>query len=142
MTLSALVLLLGCNGGNFEGRDVTDTDGFEENTDEDPPVIAHEPVEGTQSFGVDVPIEATVTDGEGDGVLYVYLHYKNEIDGNSDWHRINMIAAGDVWTGTIQGDDMNGGGIDYYIEAVDRAQNSAFDPEDGADDPYHFRIAE
>jgi hypothetical protein len=32
--------------------------------------------------------------------------------------------------------------MDYYLEAVDKAQNEAYAPSRGGDDPYHFRLYE
>lgn len=136
----ALLALLGCTGSNIDSRDNTDS-GLQEEIDETPPVIVHEPIEGTQTHGVDVPITATITDADS-GVLFAYLYYKNEIGGDADWKRKVMVASGEVYSASIDGDDMNGGGVDYYIEAVDKAQNTAWAPEDGRDDPYHFRLSE
>lgn len=139
MSLFALVLLVGCDGG----IEVNPQDsGLEEEIDEDPPVIVHTPVDGTQTFGSDVAIEATVTD-EDSGVLFVYIFYKNEVDGPADWEKDMLISAGDgKFTGRIPGDGHNSGGVDYYLEAVDREQNTVFSPKDGEEDPYHYRLAE
>lgn len=139
--VSFLALLVGCTGDNLSSNNTNKDEGFEEEADESAPLIEHEPIDGTQTFGVDVPIEAVVTD-EGTGVLFVYLHYKNEVDGEADWTRLLLVATEGVYSGKIKGSDMRGGGVDYYIEATDYAQNPAFAPEDGGDDPYHFRIAE
>ncbi len=140
LRLTILALLVGCESG-LTSNNVNKDDDFEEEVDEDPPIIVHDPVGTTQTFGVDVPIEATVTD-EGSGVLFVYLHYKNETDGAQDWKEINMQGVEGVYTQSIRGSDMRGGGVDYFIEAVDYAQNTAFAPDDGQDDPYHFRTSE
>lgn len=142
LRMSLLALLAGCSGDDFTTTNVSKDEGFEEEPDVDAPVIVHEEVVETQTFGVDVPIEATVTD-EGSGVLFVYLKYKNEIDGSADWERAPMTTTGGgVYSGTIRGNSMRGGGVDYYIEAVDYAENFGFSPDDGAESPYHFRIAE
>jgi hypothetical protein len=138
--LSVLVLLAGCDQ-DLTTNQLTDEDGFEEETDDVAPVIVHDPITETQAFGQDVPITATVTD-EGTGVVFVHLYYKNEIDGPTDWVDVILFAAGDEYTGTIRGADMRGGGVDYYLSATDRAQNEALAPDDGDGDPYHFRIAE
>lgn len=135
-----LALLVGCNDGLLDTEDVN-KDKVVEEIDEEPPLIVHDPVTGTHAFGVDVVITATVTDNVR--VAYVWLFYKNEVDGASDWEKVNMLPSGEnVYTGTISGDDHRGGGVDYYIETSDLSQNEAWAPEDGPDDPYHFRIAE
>ncbi|MDP2317262.1 MAG: hypothetical protein Q8P41_30525 [Pseudomonadota bacterium] len=136
-----LALLVGCENDPIQTTNVNKDGELVEEVDEDAPEILHEAIAGTQTFGADVSIEATVTDADS-GVLFVYLHYKNEIDGSADWENVILTAAGDIYSGTIRGSDHRGGGIDYYIEAVDRSQNSAFAPDDGESDPYHFRIAE
>lgn len=144
MTLSVtlLTLLASCSGSGFTTTNVNKDGDFQEEEDEDGPVILHEEVTETQTFGLDVPVEATVTD-EGTGVLFVYLYYKNEIDGSADWRNSLMTTTGGgVYSGTIRGNDMRGGGVDYYIEAVDYAENYGYAPERGGDGPYHFRIAE
>jgi hypothetical protein len=138
--LSVLVLLVGC-GPDLTTNQLTDDDGFEEEEDETPPSIVHDPITETQTFGQDVPISATVSD-ESTGVLFVHLFYKNEVDGASDWVDVIMFQSGEEYTGTIRGADMRGGGVDYYLSAVDKAQNTAFAPDDGDGDPFHFRIAE
>ena len=82
MTFSILAtLLVGCDA-DLTSRNVDTDDGLQEEED-DPPVIEHDAIEGTQTFGADVPIAATVTDA-GTGVLFVYLHYKNDGDGSAD----------------------------------------------------------
>lgn len=134
------LLLAGCGSG-LTSTNVNKDGDFEEEVDELAPVIVHTAVTETQTFGEDVAIEATVTD-EGSGVLFVYLYYKNETDGSADWTRSILTPNGDIYTGTIQGEDQRGSGVDYYLEAVDKQQNTSWAPEDGDDDPYHFRVAE
>ncbi|MES2638232.1 MAG: hypothetical protein V4850_02070 [Myxococcota bacterium] len=142
LSVFAFALLVGCNADDPTVVDPNKDKPVEEEPDEEPPIIVHEAVTGTQTFGADIAIQATVTDLDGQ-VAYVELHYKNEVDGASDWKKIPMPpASGDVYSGTIPGDDHRGGGVDYYIEAVDYAQNVAFSPDGGESDPYHFRIAE
>jgi hypothetical protein len=143
LSVFAFALLVGCD---TDGPTVVDVDKdkvAEEEPDEDPPVIEHEAVTGTQTFGADIAIQATVTDLDG-RVAYVYLHYKNEVAGSAEWDYVPMTPAGDtdVYSATLPGDRHRGGGVDYYIEAVDFAQNVAYSPNGGESDPYHFRIAE
>ena len=141
LSVFALALLVGCGDGTIDTVDVN-KDGIVEEIDEDPPIIVHTPVEGTQTFGADVAIEAIVTD-PGGAVVIVQLSYKISTDGAGDWQKQRLITTGnDVYTGTIPGEDHSGSGVNYYIEAIDRSQNSGFSPEDGKDDPYHFRVAE
>jgi len=141
-SLFTIALMVGCDS-SLSTIDGSKDAVIVEEEDETPPTIEHTPITGTQTFGSDVAIEATVTDGEdGVGVLFVYLNYKNEIDGSDGWEKLILTASGDVYTGTIPGEDHRGGGVDYFIEAIDRMQNAAFSPEDGESDPYHFRIAE
>jgi hypothetical protein len=86
-------------------------------------------------------VAATVTD-DGDGVFMVTLYYKNENAGEADWRTKTMVAQGDLYTGTIPGEDHHSGGVHYYIEASDKAQNVASEPDEGADDPHHIRLYE
>ena len=146
LSVIALALLVGCDNDAFDTENVGKDKEVEVPPDEEPPVLIHDPVSGTQIFGSDIAIQATVRD-EGSRIAYVALYYKNEVDGAADWERATMMPAGEVpegevYSGTIRGDDHRGGGVDYYIEAVDTSQNSGFAPEDGESDPYHFRIAE
>lgn len=138
MSVWTLAILLGAGCGAGLTSNQVATDDFEEEVDEEAPVIQHEPVTDTQPFGSDVPISATIVD-EGSGVLFAYLRYKNEIDGSDGWEELMLIPSGDVYTSTIRGEDQRGGGVDYYIEAVDKEQNASSVPEDGASDPFHFR---
>lgn len=140
LRVSLLALLIGCDD-DVRSNQVNKDEGFEEEVDEDPPLIEHTPVTETQTFGVDVPVSATVTD-EASTVLFVYLHYKNVTDGDQDWKQLLMPPSGTVYSGAIKGTDMHSSGIDYYLEAVDSSQNIAYAPEDGPDDPYTFRVAE
>lgn len=140
LSLIALALLVGCNSDPLTTTDVNKDKPVEEEVDDELPVITHESISETQTFGADVGIQATVTDD--DTVSFVILHYKNEVDGSADWEKDDMLPSGDVYTGTIDGADHRGGGVDYYIEARDRSQNKAYSPDGGASDPYHFRLAE
>lgn len=104
------------------------------------PVITHTPVSETQAFRSDVLITAEVTDESR--ITFVTLHYKNDTAGSKDWKKVNMAVVEGAYSGTIKGTDHSGSGMDYYIEASDSAQNTCYSPEEGAQDPYHFRIAE
>jgi hypothetical protein len=134
----AMVVLAGC-GDQLTSSNVGNQGTIEEEVDVDPPEIVHEAITDTQTFGADVPITATVTDADS-GVLFVYLHYKNQDDGADDWNQSILMASGDSYSGTIDGDDEYGSGVDYYLEAQDKEGNVATAPEHGEDDPYHFRL--
>lgn len=115
---------------------------FEDTTDQEPPLIEHVPVEEAQLMGTDVTISAVVTDEES-GVFSVKLYYKNETAGSGDWQSKNMALMGeDEWVAVIPGDEQASGGMNYYIAALDLVQNSAASPDDGAGDPWHFRLYE
>lgn len=134
----SFALLAGCGGGVTPPPEMDDT--AEPLPDLACPSITHTPVSETQAFGADVHIEVTVTDDTR--ATFVTLHYKLDTADSGGWDEVLMVASGDVYTGTIQGNDHSGSGIDYFIEAQDPAQNKCFSPEEGAYDPYHFRIAE
>ncbi|MFZ5475792.1 MAG: hypothetical protein ACOZNI_03360 [Myxococcota bacterium] len=135
-----LSLLIACDSGDIGSTQVEDDD-FVEETDEDPPVIEHEPITDAMPWGQDISVQATVTDGEdGEGVFMVTLYYKAETASWADGNSVQMGGAGDLWQGTIPGDDHAGSGLNYYIEATDKAQNAALDPERGEEDPYHIRL--
>lgn len=134
-----VMLVIACGPGLTAVATNDDTDLVEEE-DDVAPVIEHEAISGSLPSGVDVEMTATVTDGDGSGVLFVYLWYKNETDGDADWSSISMFATGDSYSGSIPGDDQRGAGMDYYLEAFDRGQNAAYAPRRGGDDPYHFRL--
>lgn len=130
-------LLAGCTGDDIgvEPRD----DTAPEVADTECPVIVHTPITETQTFGADVGISAEVTDSTR--VTVVTLHYKTDTAGSDDWKHHIMTFLEGVYSGTIKGSDHSGSGMDYYLEASDPAQNTCFLPEEGVQDPYHFRIA-
>lgn len=133
------LLLSGCAGSL--GTNENKNDSFQDVSDITAPEIVHTAVSESLPLGQSVPIEATVTD-EDSGVLYVRLYYKNETE-NSESFRNTVMEVGetpDVYAAEIPGEDENSGGMNYYIEATDYAQNVSFSPIDGPDDPYHFRL--
>jgi len=134
-----ILALAGC--GSSLSTNENNVGEFEEVADTTPPEIVHTEVTESLPLGESVPIEATVTDLES-GVLFVRLYYKNETE-NSGSYRNSVMTAGaspDVFVGEIPGDEQNSGGMNYYIEATDYAQNLAWAPTDGVDDPFHFRL--
>lgn len=139
--LSALLLWMACSDDTVAARKVTG-DNFDEG-DTVPPVVTAVPVTTAQPFGQDVTIQAEASDGEdGAGIFAVSLHYRNETAGSTGWRSVAMQDGdGDgVYEGIIRGEDQSSGGINYYVEAIDRAQNAAYDPPGGVDDPLHFRL--
>ena len=78
----------------------------------------------------------------GVGVFVVELYYKNETGGSDAWRSAMMSSSdGVVYTGAIPGDaSENSAGVYYYLQAVDKNDNTSVDPSRGADDPYHFRV--
>ena len=108
--------------------------------DHDPPVIVHEAIETAQVYGDSVQLSATVTD-EGTGVFVVQAFYRQET--SSMWEDITLMDMdGDfVYEGTIPGGDVLTGGMYYYLYAMDTSENETYEPEEGEDDPFHFRIS-
>lgn len=135
--MTLLLVLMAC-GPDLTTNETKDTD-FDDGGDVIPPVVETTAVSEAQPFGVDIPITATVTD-DASGIFLVTLYYRNEDEGSDAFRAFGMTANGDVYEGRIRGEDHQSGGIDYYIEAIDGAQNSAFAPEDGADEPFHIRL--
>jgi hypothetical protein len=145
MSITTLILwaLAGCTG---DGRTNVEFQGGDEPTEDDPdedgPVITHTPVETTQVLGEDVVIEATVVDEES-GVLVVEVYYKEET--STEWSTGSGLSLQDDagnYMGVIPGDKVRGGGMNYYLSAVDLSNNESWMPEEGDDDPYHFRVSE
>ncbi len=134
--------LAGC-ASNLSSEQVGPKDtGFEDVSDLDGPIIEHSPVEEAQPLGTDVDIYAVIVDEES-GVFLTKLYYKNETSGSGDWESTAMTPLeADEWVGTIPGEAQSSGGMNYYISAVDAAQNESASPEKGAEDPWHFRLYE
>lgn len=110
--------------------------------DEDttPPTITHEPIETSQPNGQDVLISCTATDEENP-VFMVRVFYKKETDTLYEDVQLRPVDAAGTYEGEIPGDDVASAGMDYYISAIDGEDNEAFMPDDGPDDPYHFRVS-
>ena len=135
-----LFCLVAC-GNNLTSTNQNKDGELIDETDDVAPVLTHDPIEETMPFGEDVAITATAIDDDS-GILFVNLHYKNETGGSADWQEVIMLATGDEYSGTIRGDRMQGGGIYYYLEAIDKATNVSFAPDEGPDDPFHFGLAD
>ena len=134
----ALGLLMGCSGGGT-GVVVTPDDDVVGNTDQDCPLITHTPVEDAQPYGEDVFITAGATDAES-GVFIVSVYYKEETSNDWNDQQLRAVDAAGTFEGYIPGEDVQSAGMNYYIEAIDGADNSCTLPEDAPDDSYHFRV--
>ena len=115
--------------------------GFvEDDTDEDGPIIDHDDINTSQRYLEDVAIDTWVYD-DGSGVFIVEVVYKRE--DSTVWDS-KPIPADDVeadfYSGEIPAADVVSGGMHYYLEAHDRDGNVSFDPVEGAQNPFHFRI--
>jgi hypothetical protein len=118
---------------------VHDPGDSQPDVDTTPPAIEHQPVEDAQLYGQPVPLQATVTDEES-GVFVVQVFYRQET--SSMWEDVVLLDNdGDtVFEGQIPGSDVLTAGMHYYLSAMDGSENTGFDPLEGEDDPYHFRI--
>lgn len=107
--------------------------------DEVGPSIVHTPVSTAQPEGVDVAIEATVTDSAG--VAAVTLYYRPT--GLGIFLQVAMSnTTGDTYTGAIPAFVLTGSSVEYYVAATDSSGNASSDP-DGAPSAFHsFAVAE
>lgn len=133
--LAVLALLWGCTGGEL-GQEVVQQP--EEDKDEEGPVIEHDPVSEPQVYGEDVLLEATVFDDDS-GVATVQVYYRQETSVEFKSKGMSEVGGG-LYQGSIKGHDVGSGGMVYYIEAVDWAQNTACLPEDCDEDAWHFTV--
>ena len=104
------------------------------------PDISHVPIDQAQPVRQDVSIVADVEDAEG-AVVAVEVYFKSETA--ADWLAGRPLVRSDdawVWAGAIPADAVVGGGVDYYLLAVDDVGNECTFPEDGEHDPLHFRV--
>ena len=88
---------------------------------------------------MDVTIVATVTDELSEvGLVQVFFKASTSVD----WETGDLNHQGDgVFTGKIPGIALEGGGMHYFLYAVDTDSNETELPEDGPDDPFYFRIS-
>ncbi|MFO0723743.1 MAG: DVUA0089 family protein [Myxococcota bacterium] len=87
--------------------------------DTTPPVLMHTPSLNTQVAGTPVPIQANASDADS-GLEGVTLYYR--ATGTMTFQSLAMTAgAGDLWNATIPGAAVVAPGVDYYLEARDRA---------------------
>lgn len=108
--------------------------------DTDPPVLRHVPVVTTRVAGVAVPITAQVTDA-GAGVDTVRLHYRLAGAGSYAVVALTDMGSGD-WAGEIPAVAVAAPGVEYYLEALDRAQspNRALDPANAPTTVHEFGV--
>jgi len=135
----AAIAWMGCGGDNTKA--ITDgTIDTSVETDEDPPVIEHEPIDSAQPINQDVGIEAVVTD-ELSAIDTVAVVYKrHDVESWSSSVMAESDSATSTWSGAIPGSDVNGSNIFYYIHAIDAAGNESFSPPDGEANPASFRV--
>lgn len=106
--------------------------------DDAPPIITHTPIADGQAEGVDVAIEATVTDDSA--VAEVRLYFRTS--GEATYLSAPMTSDGaDVYRAVIAG-ALVVGGVDYYLEATDDSaeQNTARDPMDAPASVHSFSV--
>lgn len=130
----------GCTGDNTQIVSRGGNNQIEDEPDESPPVLTHDPVTDAQPYGQAVEMLAEAVDEGGGSVFIVQVFFKTET--SSVWVTSTLTNDGetDTWVGTIPADKVTGGGMDYYLFAVDDSNNEAFEPEEGESDPYHFRV--
>lgn len=106
--------------------------------DAEPPTIVHAPILVEQATGVAVPIEAVITDA-GSGVDRAVLYFRRPADNN--WLSAVLAAGpGDVWTGAIPAFAVTQPAVQYYIEAIDVAGNTAVEPTLAPAVPHLFPV--
>lgn len=137
--MGAAMALVGCGGTESakviqQGERYNDTGEL----DETGPVIEHTPITTSQQYEQAVGLTATVTDAAS-GVSAVAAYYKRA--DAVEWSSVSLEPSGDLWQGSIPGTDVTGSGMNYYLEAVDVAGNTAAYPINGAADPLYFRIS-
>lgn len=136
----ALGLTLGCTSDGTGIIKSNSPDDLEGGDDTEGPAITHTPVDGSQPYGEDVFISCSATDAES-GVFIVSVYYKQETSNEWEDAQLRLVDAAGTYEGYIPGDDVGSGGMDYYLSAIDGADNESFMPDDGEEDAYHFRVS-
>lgn len=136
--LCVLFLVAGCDADKIGWFEPEDSGELLSGDDQSGPLFTHQPIEDSQPFGQDVAIACTAIDPES-SVLAVTVYFKQET--HTVWDDALLQPVGDEgnYEGVIPGDEVAGGGIDYYLEAIDTYGNTTTLP--GYDDPYHFRVS-
>ena len=84
------------------------------------PLVRHDPPEQAASAGQPLEILAVITDETG--VKEVNLFYRAQ--GNVEYFGVNMALQGDdIYQAVIPQDDVVEPGLEYYIQAADKAGN-------------------
>jgi parallel beta-helix repeat protein len=99
------------------------------------PVIYHENITNANE-GESIPISATITDDTK--VANATLYYR--ITGEKAGISTPMIHIGDNYSATIPESHVTTAGIEYYIEAVDDASNTAYKPATAPTTPYRITV--
>lgn len=133
-----LLFVLGCTDDGSQV--VYNDDDPEAENDTTPPTLTHIPIETSQPIGEDVLISCNAQDDDS-GVIVVNVKFKQETSTEWDDAQLRAIDNAGNYEGYIPGDDVNSAGMDYYLEAIDAEENKGVLPDDGEDDPYHFRIS-
>ncbi len=102
--------------------------------DTTPPLIAHTPVTDGQPSGVAVPITAGVADSGGVASVSVFYRPAGGVGAFAEAALSN--TGGTNWAGSIPALAVNAPGVEYYVSALDDADNQATDPS-GAPASYH-----
>ncbi|MBN2495811.1 MAG: right-handed parallel beta-helix repeat-containing protein [Deltaproteobacteria bacterium] len=107
--------------------------------DEQGPVIVHTPVADGQLAGVEVQIDATVSDASG--VAEVMFYFRTAGAGVFIGGPMS-ITDGQSYSGSIPGTLVEEPGIDYYIEAVDDSdeQNRSVHPDGAPAELHSFTV--
>lgn len=108
------------------GRSVTAT--FQDAT---PPTVIHTPV-ASATMNSAIPVTATITDNIG--VQGATLFYRTI--GASTYTTVAMTASGSAFSGTIPASAVTRGGVQYYVEARDAANNIRQAPSTAPGAPY------
>ncbi len=140
MILCLLATLAGCDGWKYSRiPDDSGGDGIDEQ-DQDGPLLTHTPVEDGQPADQEVWVTCTAVDPES-GVVAVTLYYKQET--SSQWDDVELRPTDDEggYEGAIPADDVESGGIDYFLAATDREGNLSYLPVNATDEVYHFRLS-
>jgi parallel beta-helix repeat protein len=101
-----------------------------------PPVIYHEPIT-TATEGESILISATITDSTTK-VANANLSYR--ITGEEAWIKTPIDHIGDNYSATIPALNVTTAGVEYYIEAVDDALNTAYKPATAPTTPYRITV--
>jgi len=142
ITIALILSLTACEGA---GGDGTQTRTEEEDTavggssDNIAPALEHDEVVSPQSASGYVSVTATIFDDSA--IVNTAVYFRPQI--NANWDSVGMTPQGpDVYIGTLGPDDMQSGGMHYYIEAVDQYGNVGTLPDGAPNDYFKFDLVE